>query len=212
MSFFQPGHSHLHFITMTTSTETDHAHCIKHINTAQISSELPQHPLVFIVLTLFATLPTLSMNTRQKNKTAHPGIPDMTPSQLALAGLPCTTNAHHTNTSHTSNKKPMKNQQITALKDELRAAQELILNVTSLSLVFGSFYLYPSTFQNGSSKHMVHNDRVQASLDVGGDTDPATDTEDDRTVVTGTKRKGGKSTSSATRCALSYAIHIIFLS
>ena len=36
---------------------------------------------------------------------------------------------------------------------------------------------------------MAQDDQVQASLDVGGDTDPATDTDDIQTVVVGTKRK-----------------------
>ena len=58
------------------------------------------------------------MVNRQKNKSAHPGIPDMTPSQLASAGLPVV--------RCTSKKKLTKDQQIAALQKELREAQELI--------------------------------------------------------------------------------------
>lgn len=64
------------------------------------------------------------MNTRKKNKSAHPGIPDMTPSQLASAGL---------NMSRSSNKKPTKNQEISALKDELRAVRELVSSMVCLT-------------------------------------------------------------------------------
>lgn len=64
------------------------------------------------------------MNTRVKNKSAHPGVPDMSASQLSAAGL-----------SRTSGKRKMtKDQQIMALKDELRAAKEAISSVSPPSL------------------------------------------------------------------------------
>jgi len=70
------------------------------------------------------------MVTRKKNKSAHPGIPDMTPSQLASAGL---------STSRSSNKKPTKTQEIAALKDELQAVRELVSKMVRFTL----HYLYP---------------------------------------------------------------------
>ena len=50
--------------------------------------------------------------TRPKNKSSHPGAPDMTPSQRTLAGI-----------APPKKKQPSKDQQIAALKDELHAAQ-----------------------------------------------------------------------------------------
>jgi hypothetical protein len=87
-----------------------------HINTIQLFSVLPQHHLLFIDISLSATP---FMNTRRKNKLAHPGRPDMTPSQLSSAGLPVRRRP----------KKLTKDQQIAALKDELRAAQEQVRNL-----------------------------------------------------------------------------------
>jgi hypothetical protein len=68
------------------------------------------------------------MNTRRKNKSAHPRVPDMTPSQLLSASLSRTPN-----TRRPSSKKLTKDQQIAALKDELRATQELISGVSPLT-------------------------------------------------------------------------------
>ena len=64
------------------------------------------------------------MVTRKKNQSTHPGVPDMTQLQLASAGL-----SHAQNVPRSSKKKPTKDQQIAALKKELRAAQELMLDV-----------------------------------------------------------------------------------
>ena len=93
---------------------------------------LPQHHLLFIALQLSAAPLLLSMITHKKNKSAHPGIPDMTPSQLSSASLSCTSNTRRS--SGTSTKKPTKDQQIAALKDELRAVRELISSVSPLYL------------------------------------------------------------------------------
>ena len=68
------------------------------------------------------------MNTRKKNKTTHPGIPDMTPSQFTSAGLP------PPKTARRSSKKLTKDQQIAALKDQLCTTQELVLSVSDLIL------------------------------------------------------------------------------
>lgn len=76
----------------------------------------------FIIISLSATL---LMNTRGKNKSKHPGIPDMTPSQLSAAGLPRTPSTHQ--------KKLTKNQEIASLKDELRSLRELISSVSRLA-------------------------------------------------------------------------------
>ncbi|KAF9778111.1 hypothetical protein BJ322DRAFT_1025213 [Thelephora terrestris] len=59
------------------------------------------------------------MNTRKKNKSARPGIPDMSPSMLALAGL--------LKVRQPAKKKLTKDQTIAALRDELRAAQESMI-------------------------------------------------------------------------------------
>ena len=64
--------------------------------------------------------------TRAKNKSANPGAPDMTRSQLVSASL-----SHAVNPRRPPNKKLTKDQEIAALKDELRAAQELLSNVSS---------------------------------------------------------------------------------
>lgn len=190
---------------MAMSTETDHVCHVEHINTAQIFLELPQHPLIFIVLALSVTLSIPPMNTRQKNKSAHPGIPDMTASQLALAGLP-----HTTNKRRSSNKKPTKDQQITALQDELRAIRELISSVRIPSYSTPNLlYLRLPIFQTSSNKNPVPGNRTQPLLDVGGDTDPATDIEEDQPAAIGTKRKASRPTSSATTCVLSRAVCIV---
>jgi hypothetical protein len=99
------------------ATDTDNAPSNRgHINTIQLFSVSPQHHLLFIDISLSATP---FMNTRRKNKLAHPGRPDMTPSQLSSAGLPVRRRP----------KKLTKDQQIAALKDELRAAQEQVRNL-----------------------------------------------------------------------------------
>ena len=94
------------------------------IYTAQLFSALPQCYLLFIVLQLSDTPSTLTMNTRKKNKSAHPGIPDMTPLQLSSAGL-----SRASTVRRPAKKKLTKDQQIAALEDELRSTRELILTV-----------------------------------------------------------------------------------
>ena len=113
-------------MTMTT-TETDHVSSHQAYKYSPVSSGLLRYPLIFICLQLPAIPFTVSMITRKKNKSARPGIPDMTPSQLASAGL-----SHIRSSRRPSNKKPTKDQQIEALKSELRAARELISSVIFL--------------------------------------------------------------------------------
>jgi hypothetical protein len=97
-------------------TEADDAPSYRgHINTIQLFPALPQHHLLFIDISPEATP---FMNTRRKNKLAHPGRPDMTPSQLSSAGL--------SRAPLRCPKKLTKDQQIAALKDELRAAREQV--------------------------------------------------------------------------------------
>lgn len=76
------------------------------------------------------------MNTRRKNKSAHPGIPDMTPSQLSSAGL--------SRTPAAGGKKLTKNAQIVALQDEVRSLRELISSVTCFILLPILHYIYES--------------------------------------------------------------------
>lgn len=118
----------------------------------------------------------------------------MTPSQLALAGL-----SRGPTTGRLSKKKLTKDQQIAALKEELRAAQEHASVVTcSVSFYFISVCLLRAlVLQNHSA---VRGD--QAPQDTGGDTDPATDVEETSIAVVGTKRKTAGSTRSASTCAL----------
>jgi hypothetical protein len=147
---------------MTMFAETDHVLlCREHINTIWKFSGSPQHHHLFIVVSLSA-IP--SMNTRKKNKSAHPGIPDMTAPQLSLAGLSRPAVAHRP-----PSKRLNKDQQITALKDELRAVQELVANVTHFTLccVYYDILITLSFFrtiltrtQNVMVRHMPHKTQV----------------------------------------------------
>jgi hypothetical protein len=111
-----------HPTAMTTSTDMDHVSSHReHINIIQAFLCYPSN-LLFIVISLSATP---FMNTRKKNKSKHPGIPDMTPSQLSSSGLSRVPPAN-------SKKGPTKDQQIAALKDQLKSLRELISNVSRL--------------------------------------------------------------------------------
>jgi len=118
------------------------------------------------------------MNTRKKNKSAHPAIPDMTPSQLLSAGLSTCTSA----TRRSSRKKLTKDQRIAALENELRIAQEAVLNTRS-------------------------NDHAafEEPMDTGGDTELGTDSEETHASA-GTKRKARGPSGSAQRLKRSRAI------
>ena len=99
-------------------------HCTQHINTDWFLAEFLQSHLISIFLLSSAILSMPPKNTRAKNQSSHPGAPNMTPLQLALAGIA------------RPKKKPTMAQQIAALKDELRVAQETILNVSIFILSF----------------------------------------------------------------------------
>ena len=120
-------------------TETDHVpqngphaigsktykYCPKYLCIVAAIFYLSSRPLpsfIDISLSHFTSL----MKTRGKNKTKHPGIPDMTPSQLSATGL--------SRTPATRQKKQTKNQEIASLKDELCSLQELISSVSHLAL------------------------------------------------------------------------------
>lgn len=121
------------------STEMDHvaSHQVDKYN-PKISSS-PQHRLIhilFITLPLLATPSASMVGTRGKNKSAHPGIPDMTPSQCASAGLPpAQTTRRAPNKLRPGKKLSVKDQQIADLQEELRIAQETIVrNFSTLQI------------------------------------------------------------------------------
>lgn len=170
--------------------------CRGGINITQVCSSFPQYHLFLISLVLSAI--PLMPNTRKKNQSAHPGLPDMTPSQLSSAGL-----SRGSTTRRPLNKKLTKDQQIAALKDELRAVQEHMSSVSHF--IFPHMYLDALT--NSlivQSRSAAHDDQTRASPDTGGDTDPATDAEETQMVTVGTKRKISASARSASTCVLSF--------
>jgi len=121
-------HSNPCSIAMTISAKMDHVPFYQTHKYGPVFSGLPRYCLIFIALPLSAVLSTPSMVTRKKNKSAHPGLPDMTPSQRASAGLSRAQGAR------SSNKKLTKDQQISALNDEVQELRELILSVCYFSL------------------------------------------------------------------------------
>ena len=83
----------------------------------------------------------------------------------------------------------MKDQQIKALKEELRVAKELLILSVIISILSHLYSVaFTFIFQNRSNTHTARGDGPP--LDAGGDTDPATDPEELNTVV-GMKRKAG---------------------
>ena len=119
---------------------TSFHHARRHINTVQRCSGLPQFRLIFISPSLFhlsssaTSSATPPMNTRPKNKSKHPGFPDMTPSQRSSAGLSRTSQVHRSSPKKPSARKPTKDQQIAALESQLRTARELLTNVSNFLL------------------------------------------------------------------------------
>ena len=115
-------------VAAATSTETDHVPPFQALKCGPPFSNLLWRPLVFIPpsVALSPSILVLLMNTRKKNKSAHPGIPDMTPLQLASAQL---ASVDFPRTARRPSKKLTKDQQIAALNDELQALRELVLKV-----------------------------------------------------------------------------------
>ena len=95
-----------------------------------------QPRLIFILLPLSAVPPISPMITCFKNKlSSHPGTPDVSHSQLAAAsGLACIAGARFPAT-----KKLTKDQQIVALKEELRVTQELLATAVTSSVQLFSY-------------------------------------------------------------------------
>jgi hypothetical protein len=91
----------------------------------KLLSHSPQSRPISIHIPLSSALSMPPMNTHLKNKSTNPGAPDMTPAQRAAAGLP-----------PLKKKAQTKDQQIAALRDELRVAQEMILNVSYSPLCY----------------------------------------------------------------------------
>ena len=115
-------------IATTTSTEMDHVALHQAVKYDPAFSSPSQHlPIRILIIALPpspSATPSVSMNTRKKNKSAHPGIPDMTPSQLASAGLPL---VKPTRPKPTLKKPSVKDQKIADLEEELRTAQAIIV-------------------------------------------------------------------------------------
>ena len=115
-------------IATMTPTKMDHVALHQAVKYDPAFSLPPQHlPIHILIIALSpspSATPSVSMNTRRKNKSAHPGIPDMTPSQLASAGLPL---VKPTRPKPTLKKLSMKDQKIADLEEELRAAQAIIV-------------------------------------------------------------------------------------
>ena len=168
------------------------------INTTQVSSGILPHRLLFIALQLSVIPLKFSMITRRKNKSAHPGTPDMTPLQLLSAGL-----SHTPKSRRPSAKKLTKDQQIAALRDELRTAQELMskAQVNPLTLAHHITTTLTATFvlQSRFDGNDTQDNPIQASPDAGGDTDPATDSDETYATV-GAKRKARRAASLTPRC------------
>jgi len=129
-------------------THTDVEHIALHrepINTVRAFWCYPSNLPVFITISPF---PAPSMDTRRKNKSTHPGLPDMTPSQLSSAGL--------TRTPAPRRKKATKDQQITALQDELRSIRELLSKVSHFTLSTPSRRLPVPLFSRSILTHVRH--------------------------------------------------------
>ena len=115
-------------IATMTPTKMDHVALHQAVKYDPAFSLPPQHlPIHILIIALSpspSATPSVSMNTRRKNKSAHPGIPDMMPLQLASAGLPL---VKPTRPKPTLKKLSMKDQKIADLEEELRAAQAIIV-------------------------------------------------------------------------------------
>ncbi|KAF9791047.1 hypothetical protein BJ322DRAFT_1104702 [Thelephora terrestris] len=109
-------------------------------------------------------------NTRTKNKSKHPAAPVMTPRQLVSAGI----------SKPRPRKQPTKDQRIAALEDELRAMQEQ-LQTEHLASIGGS----PGI--------------TSASPDHDGDTEPATDDDEDYAPANSRKRTSRKPAGAGVR-------------
>jgi hypothetical protein len=119
------------------------------------------------------------MNTRAKNKLAHPAACVMTPAQLSAAGI-----------SQPQQKRPRKkqtkDQQIAALQEDLRATQELLQTV--FARLLSPFRTLTNFLQNHPTSTGNISGMASELPDDGGDTEPATEEDDDYVITTGRKR------------------------
>jgi len=66
-------------------------------------------------------------------------------------------------------------------------------------------------FQSRSGTRAERDSQLQTPYDAGGDTDPATDTEETQTVTAGTKRKSTGLAGSASRSVSTFLCHPFIL-
>jgi len=142
--------------------------------------------LVYYVYLSVTILSHSSMKTRAKNQSAHPAVPIMTSAQLSAAGI--------SKSRPKRPKKQTKNQQIAALQEDLRAAQEMLqVATTPLRSSFRLLMLPP---QNRPTSAGSISGTMSESPDHDGNTELATeDGEDDYTPTTSRKRAAQKPAS-----------------
>ena len=127
------------------------------------------------------------MKTRLKNQSAHPAAPVMTPAQLKAAGIAKPQTKQ-------SQKKPTKDQQIAALKEDIRAMHDLLQVVCTMF----TFPYHHSGFSRLSTQNCPASVRNTSGMaqepDNDCDTEVATENDDDDYLpVTGQKRISKKS-------------------
>lgn len=125
------------------------------------------------------------MVTRAKNKTTHPAACVMSPAQLAAAGIPAPPLKR-------SQKKPTKDERIAALEEDLRATRELLLQTVFTSRSPWSIY---STYSFSQSHVAGLNGSVGMTPESPsdcGDTELATDDDDDYSLPTGSRKRSSQ--------------------
>ena len=137
------------------------------------------------------------MLTRRKNKSSHPAAPVMTARQLASAGI----------TKAQAPKKPSQAQRIAALEEELRAAQEQLQMVATAvpSLLDQPIDLFP---QDRLTSTRNPPGIVSDSPGHDGNTELATDDDDDYAPVSSCKRAASKPPSGGVRFVISLSLTV----
>ena len=133
------------------------------------------------LLTLFFLPTQPPMKTHAKNASKHPAAPDMTPAQLAAAGIP--------QPKHPQ-RKPTKDQRIAALEEDLRMARELLQMVSrshplSTLLRWSHLFMIHRIMSLGQLAALERHQGHQTPFD----TDPATDDDDDDNFAAAGSRK-----------------------
>ena len=131
------------------------------------------------------------MNTRAKNKTAHPAVPITTPARLLATGIT-------KSQSKRPRKKQTKDQQIAALREDLRMAQELLQVIPTLFSF--SFTLFTISPQNHPASAENAGGAMPELPDDGGDTEPATEDEEEEALTTGRKRAAKRPAGTGIKC------------